>query len=159
MNNDPLSLALGIEPMENPTYMLPFTKEELEQSRNITIPGLKHCEETKHQISTSNREYYKSPLGVLRRQKLSQWNSFVKSEELSKRWSDNYQLIHSYTKMGGRKKGSLDKGKRKKRVSVRRITDGVNVFVDADEASAYYNVHPVNIRRKCRRKIDSWRYL
>jgi hypothetical protein len=137
----------------------PITKEDYAAMGSGSIPGPKHCEETKRDISESNKKYYQTPEGLERRKKMSNKNSLIKSEEMKKRWIDDYETLKERTKKGGRKKGSLDKGKRKRRDSIRLITDGKQTFRDAYEASRVYGVHPVNIRRKCRKMIDDWRYV
>jgi hypothetical protein len=156
---DPLSIALGINPIENPTYLIPFSKEEKLSLGLVPIPGPKHCEDTRLQISESNKAYYQTEKGIERRKNISERNSLVKSEEMKKRWKENYEFCLKNVRLGGRKKGSLDKGMRQRKNNIRLISDGKQVFKDAYEAALYYNIHPVNIRRKCRKQIDDWRYV
>jgi hypothetical protein len=156
---DPLAEALGIDPIENPSYLLLVCKEYLKSLGLDPIPGPKHCDETKLQISESNKIYYQTEEGIERRKKLGVKNSIVKSEEMKKRWTENYDSMCENTKLGGRKKGSRDKGIRRPKCNIRLITDGNQIFRDANEASRHYNIHVVNIRRKCRKQIDDWRYI
>lgn len=156
---DPLSMALGIEPIPNPSYLNDLLNEELLSLRNQKIPGPKHSDSVKNQISESNLLYYQTEKGLSRRKELSERNRAIKSEEMKLRWKENYEELREKTKLGGRKKGSLDKTVRQPKCTIQRITDGYRIFDDAYQAAQFYGIHPVNIRRKCRKMIGDWRYV
>jgi hypothetical protein len=137
----------------------PITKQELESlKKDQFVPGPKHCAETKQQIAESNRQYYQTERGLARRKDIAARNLTLKSEELKKRWHDNYEEMKAIRQGMGRTKGSKDLCPRKKRPE-RRITNGNEIFMSAYEAAKVYGIDPVNIRRKCRKMIDSWRYI
>jgi len=136
-----------------------LSEDELIAARNNPIPGPKHCDETKQQIAESNRSYYQTDRGIQRRKKLSEWNSTVKSQEMKNRWLDDYDTLRDRTKSGGRRKGSKDKGTRVPKQTIMRVTDGRQIYKDAYEASLVYGIHPVNVRRRCRKMVDGWRYV
>jgi len=137
----------------------PITKQELASfKKDQDISGPKHCPETKQQISESNRQYYQTERGLVRRKDIAARNARLKSEELKKRWHDNYEEMKASRQGMGRKKGSKDLRPRKKRPE-RRITNGSEIFMSAHEAAKVYGIDPVNIRRKCRKMVDSWRYI
>ena len=137
----------------------PISVHELMEKQENFILGPKHTDEVKNQISKSNLEYYQTELGIERRKKLSESNRISKSSEMKKRWLEDYESMKLSTKKGGRKKGCLDIGPRLPKCNIRALTDGKRRFEDAYEASSVYGIHPVNIRRKCRKLLDGWRYL
>jgi len=60
----------------------------------------------------------------------------------------------------GRSKGSKDKIKRKPKTNIQKVYIEGIVFNDAYEASKHLNIHPVNIRRRCRlEKYPEWKYI
>lgn len=154
---DPLSIALGIEPQLNLSYLNKIIIEE--HLSEGCIPGIKHCSETKRQISQSNKDYYSTEEGRSRRLKIAENNRHIKSKEMKDRWKDNYDAMKKCVEFSGRKKGIKELKPRQKRYSIKRITDGVNLYEDAYEAAKVHKIHPVNIRRKCRKMIDNWRYI
>lgn len=136
-----------------------LTEEELSSLKDQIIPGPKHCDEIKEQISQSNKEYYLTERGRARRSKIAARNAQIKSDEMKKRWSENYESMKAIRQGMGRTKGSKDLKPRQKKYTIRQITDGNNTYKDAYEAAEVYGINPVNIRRKCRKMIGNWRYI
>lgn len=156
-----ISAALVIDFIEIPE-LSDQQLNKFEISNQDHIPGPKHCEETKLSISLSNKEYYKTDAGVERRKVLSEKNRIVKSQEMKRRWEQNYEQLRELTKNGGRRKGCKDLRKRKQRKDLRKIQKDMieydNVYA---AASVYYKDNPNGphyIRRMCRLQISGWKY-
>jgi hypothetical protein len=158
--NKSISEALGIEYQEIPE----LSDQELnkfEISETESIPGPKHCDETKLSISLSNKEYYKTDRGLKRRKIISERNKIIKSQEMKSRWEQNYEQLRELTKNKGRRKGCKDLRKRKQR-DLRKVQKDMIQYNDVyAAASVHYKDNPNGahyIRRMCRLQISGWKY-
>lgn len=153
--NDPFILEMREWIKNNP-----FSEGEYEHHQDRNIPGPKHTEDIKLQISESNKEYYKTEEGILRRAAIASNNKKLKSEEMRRRWNENPEYMYSISaSKGGRRKGSKNLNPTKPKCTIRKVTDGVTIYSDAVEAAKVYGIHPVNIRYKCRNLINDWSYV
>jgi len=112
---------------------------------------------TKNKLSESLKNFYITNQGLEKRKKLIERNKTTHSSVMLEKWKHPSESMIN-RKITGRRKGSKDLKKRC--VSFKKITDGVNVFNDALEASIYYNITPTSIRRRCRLNFEgTWKYI
>lgn len=120
--------------------------------------GIKNSDETKQLKSNSTKDYWNSSGGLEKKKRLIERNKTKHSKVMLERWknpTDNMKnrIVH------GRPKGSKDIGKRKQKEVYKIWVNGV-IYENAEECSKIHNIHPVNVRRRCRLpQYDDWRYV
>lgn len=113
---------------------------------------------TKQLMSEKTKKYWDTEEGMKKRQRLSERNKKHKSKEMKERWKNPSEKMKTMP-FYGRPKGAKDLQKRKPREQRKVEIDGV-VYDSAKEASKIYNIHPVNVRRRCREDVfENWRYI
>jgi hypothetical protein len=107
----------------------------------------KNTSYTKLKKSIATRAYWASPEGILKRQRLSERNAKVKSEEMTERWKNpSDEMLNR--KISGRPKGSKDIGARKPKQFRKVYAEGV-IYNSMRQAAIYYNVTSNTIKRRC----------
>lgn len=122
----------------------------------VSIP---RTDETKKLISEKTKAFWDSEKGRLKKERLSQKDKTLASNIMKKLWENptDAMLNRNCT---GRTKGAKDKGIRRPRNNIRKVYIEGQIFDDAYIAARHFNVHPVNIRRKCRlEKFPDWKYI
>ena len=121
--------------------------------------SIKNSEETKRKKSEKTKKYWDSEEGKLKKERLSERNRLTKSDEMKEKWkSPSPSMLNAIKNIKGRQRGCKDKTPRKKKTARKVYAEGM-VFIDAYEAAIYFNIHVVNIRRRCRVNYNEWRYL
>lgn len=120
-----------------------------------------NSEETKQLKSVKTKAYWDSAEGQLKRQRLTEHNKLVKSDQLKARWKDPTAAMLD-REISGRPKGAKDIHPRKQRPE-RIVAVGEITFPTAKAASIEYNVTPTAIRFRCRTNFKThegtWRYI
>jgi len=147
------------------------SKSELFFNKSIATSGwvsAPRTEKTKKSISEITKKYWKkeSEEIKLRKQKLVEYNKNNSSEKLKKTKMNNPEKFtmteEKKQKLSIKNKNNWLNGVydfRKKRKERRISVDG-QMYENAIEVGKQLNMHPVNVRRKCRdEKYINWFYL
>lgn len=110
------------------------------------------------QNAVTTKEYWNSDKGEEKRQRLIERNKTKHKKIMEERWKNPTEAMKNRV-CHGRTKGAKDIVKRKERYERKIYAEGF-IFNNAKEASEHFDIHPVNIRRRCRLLYNGkWRYL
>jgi len=120
--------------------------------------GIKNSEETKKLKSKRTKEYWDSLDGLEKKKRLIERNKSEHSKVMLESWKNptdsmKNRIVH------GRTKGAKDIEKRKQKRVYKIWVNGIT-YDSAEECSKIFNLHPVNVRRRCRLPhYNDWRYV
>lgn len=131
----------------------------------VSVP---RTDETKEKMSVVTKKYWEQDNFDVneRKQKLIQYNKSNSSAKLKKTKKQNPEKFlmteEKKNKLSSVMKNKWENGfyeNRKKRVEKKVCIEGV-VYKNAKEASQIFNIHEVNVRRRCRMsRYENWFYL
>lgn len=132
-------------------------------NQSIATKGWVSCTnsaQTKQKKSEKTKLYWNSAAGKLKKERLAERNRQTMSIVMREKWKNPTEaMLNAKDIIPGRPKGSKDLKPRKERPVRKIYADGM-IFKDAIEASIFFNIHVVNIRRRCRCNYNgNWRYL
>lgn len=129
----------------------------------VSIPK---TEETKKIISEKTKRFWNSEQGKIKKHNLIESNKKHSSNRLKKLWKECPEKLkptassRKKTSEGVKAAWAAGKFDNKKDRKCKKISGNGIVFINAFEASKHENIHPVNIRRRCRsNKFPDWFYL
>jgi hypothetical protein len=121
----------------------------------VSVP---RTEVSKKKISLITKSFWDSPAGLLKKERLSERNKKVKSQQMKEFWRNPSEAMLS-REISGRPKGSKDLKPRKPK-KVRKVEIFGVVYSSALEAANAFNVAPQTIRRKCKdESIEHYYYI
>ena len=119
--------------------------------------AIKNSIETKKIKSKKTKIYWDGEEGQKKKQRLIERNKTTNKKIMLEKWKNPTEAMKN-RKVHGRPKGSKDLKERKQKPIKKIYAEGL-IFNNAIEASNYFGIHPVNIRRRCRLNYNDWRYL
>lgn len=150
------------------THLELMTESVANQHQHNPRYGCLHSQDTKKIMSEYWINFYKTEMGSAKRKAVSEKNKKNKSIEMKKKWKTDEFIKKMKTRSAIKPNGFGEKMSEvrkkywednKNNVVKKLLIEGV-VYNDAFEAAAIYNIHPVNIRRRCRLpKYKEWSYL
>lgn len=139
-------------------------------NKSIATSGWVSCprtERTKNAVREKIKEYWSKSTNDVkkRKEKLIEYNKINSRENLLStklkhpekfKMDETKKMLISEKVAKKWKEGYFDNRKSK---AEKRVSCGKNVYASAKIAAKEFNVHPVTIRRKCKNKIDDWKYF
>lgn len=120
--------------------------------------SVKNSEQTKQKKSKKTKQFWNSPEGLLKKQRLIEKNKTTHKKIMLEKWKNPSESMLNRS-ITGRPKGAKDLLKRKQKKSLKISVNGI-IFNTAKDASVHFGIDVVNVRRRCRmEKYTEWNYL
>jgi hypothetical protein len=118
----------------------------------------KNSPNTRELKTIKTKEYWNSESGKQKKDRLVSRNRKIMSGIMLEKWKNPSDAM-LLRKISGRPKGAKDLNTRKEKPVRKIFAEGI-IFHSAEDAAKHFNIHPVNIRRKCRLNYNgTWRYI